>query len=78
MVLNAEMKLRSSMFRKESRGNHYREDYPKRNDPEWLAWVLLKDVDGRMDVSKKQMPEEWAPDKSKSYDENYPLEFPTS
>ena len=66
------------MFRKESRGNHYREDYPKRNDPEWLAWVLLKEVGGKMEVSKKQMPEEWWPDLSKSYDEIYPLEFPES
>ncbi|MFC1890764.1 FAD-dependent oxidoreductase [Thermodesulfobacteriota bacterium] len=78
MVLNAEMKLRSSMFRKESRGNHYREDYPKRNDPEWLAWILLKDEGGKMTLSKKMMPEEWWPDSSKSYEERYPLEFPTS
>lgn len=78
MVLNAEMKLRSSMFRKESRGNHYREDYPKRNDPEWLAWVMLKEEGGKMKVYKKPMPEEWWPDMTKSYDERYPLTFPES
>jgi succinate dehydrogenase/fumarate reductase flavoprotein subunit len=76
MVLNAEMKLRASMFRKESRGNHYREDYPRRDDPDWLAWVLLKDKDGKMEVYKKQMPEEWWPDLNKPYDERYPLVFP--
>ena len=76
MVLNAEMKLKSSLFRKESRGNHYREDYPERNDPEWLAWVLLKEEEGKMAVSKKQMPQEWWPDLNKSNDERYPLKFP--
>jgi succinate dehydrogenase/fumarate reductase flavoprotein subunit len=53
MILNAEMKLRSSLFRTESRGNHYREDYPDRNDDEWLAWVVLqKDSDGNMQLEK--------------------------
>ncbi len=33
MVLNAEMILRASLFRTESRGLHYREDYPRRRDP---------------------------------------------
>ena len=41
MVLSAEMKLRASLFRKESRGTHYREDYPVRDDKEWLAWVKM-------------------------------------
>lgn len=78
MILNAEMKLRASMYRKESRGNHYREDYPKRNDPEWLAWILIKDEGGKMTLSKKPMPEEWWPDLNKPHDEIYPLKFPTS
>jgi succinate dehydrogenase/fumarate reductase flavoprotein subunit len=76
MVLNAEMKVRASMFRKESRGNHYREDYPRRDDPAWLAWVMLKEQGGKMQVYKKQMPEEWWPDLNRPYDERYPLEFP--
>ncbi len=76
MVLNAEMKLRSSMFRKESRGNHYREDFPQRNDPDWFAWVMLKQENGKMQVYKKPMPEEWWPDMTKSYNERYPLKFP--
>jgi succinate dehydrogenase/fumarate reductase flavoprotein subunit len=41
MVLSAEMRLRSALYRTESRGNHFREDYPHRNDPEWLAWVQI-------------------------------------
>ena len=34
MLLNAEMKLRASLSRTESRGTHYREDYPARDDDE--------------------------------------------
>ena len=53
MILNAEMKLKSSLFRTESRGNHYREDYPDRNDDDWLAWVVLqKGDDEAMKVEK--------------------------
>jgi len=53
MVLNAEMRLRASIFRTESRGTHYREDYPRRDDPAWLAWVLLKEEQGKMKVLKE-------------------------
>jgi succinate dehydrogenase/fumarate reductase flavoprotein subunit len=42
MLLNAEMRLRASLFRTETRGCHYREDYPLRNDDEWLAWVIIR------------------------------------
>jgi succinate dehydrogenase/fumarate reductase flavoprotein subunit len=76
MVINAEMKLRASIFRKESRGNHFREDYPHRDDSEWLAWVTLKEENGTMKTSKKPIPEEWHPDKSKTYRERYPVRFP--
>ncbi|RME75972.1 MAG: FAD-dependent oxidoreductase [Chloroflexi bacterium] len=77
MLLNAEMKLRASLFRTESRGTHYREDYPARNDDEWLAWVLLqKGPDGHMTVTKKFIPEAWKPDMSIPYEERYPNRFP--
>jgi len=71
MVLNAEIKLRSSLFRTESRGCHYREDYPRRDDPTWLAWVKLKEENDRMMLWKEPIPEKWWPDLSKSYEERY-------
>lgn len=53
MILNAEMKLRSSLYRTESRGNHYREDYPDSSDSDWLAWVTIKQGDdGSMELDK--------------------------
>lgn len=72
MVINAEMKMRASLFRTESRGTHYREDYPKRIDPDWLAWVMIKEVNGKMTVYKKQIPKEWWPDLTIPYEKRYP------
>lgn len=72
MIINAEMKLRASLFRTESRGTHYREDYPRRVDPDWLAWVMIKEVNGQMILSKKQIPQEWWPDLTIPYEKRYP------
>jgi succinate dehydrogenase/fumarate reductase flavoprotein subunit len=76
MVLNAEMRLRASLFRTESRGMHYREDYPRRVDPDWLAWVLLKEKNGEMTAYKKPIVKAWWPDLSQPYEERYPVRFP--
>ena len=76
MVLNAEMMLRASLFRTESRAWHYREDYPRRDDPTWLAWVRLKEEQGQMKVWKEQIPKKWWPDLSKPYEERYHKKFP--
>ena len=77
MVLNAEMRLRASLFRTETRGCHYREDYPLRDDEEWLAWVILKKgAGGAMEVSKRPVPAEWHPDPSLPYEERYPTRVP--
>lgn len=76
MVLNAEMRLRASMFRKESRGTHYREDYPTRDDENFLAWVTLKAGQEGMEVEKIPVPEAWRPDPSLSYEEKYTTKLP--
>jgi len=53
MLLNAEMKLKASLFRTESRGNHYREEYPDMDDQNWLVWVVIqKGNDGNMELGK--------------------------
>ena len=75
MVTNAEMKLRASLFRTESRGTHYREDHPARDDA-WLAWVRLKDEDGVMTPHAEPVPKEQRPDAARPYEERYPMRLP--
>jgi len=62
MVLVAEMSLRSSLERKESRSDHYRADCPKANNREWLKWIhLQKGPGGQMHLSKEPIPVEAYP-----------------
>lgn len=76
IILHMEMKLKVSMFRKESRWYHYREDYPLRDDENWLCWIKVQEVDGEMTMIKVPVPEKWRPDPSKPYAERYPVAFP--
>ena len=76
MLLNAEMKLRSGLYREESRGTHFREDFPARNDKDWHCWVTVQKDSENMALGKYMLPEAWKPDSGKSYRENYPREFP--
>lgn len=76
MILSAEMRLRSGLFRTESRGNHYREDFPNRDDENWFCWTKIKNADGEMVLEKVPLPAEYRPDSSLSYREKYPFPFP--
>ena len=76
MVLNGEMRLRASLSREESRGCHYREDFPRRDDAAWLAWVLVREEDGRMVLAREPVPDEWRPDPAMPCEERYPLRYP--
>ncbi|WP_372840456.1 FAD-binding protein [Phaeovulum sp.] len=54
MILSAEMKLRASLMRTESRCSHYRLDYPEIDDVNWLAWINIhKGADGTMQLVKQ-------------------------
>lgn len=54
MIINAEMKLRASLMRTESRCSHYRLDYPEMDDQNWRAWINIhKGADGSMKFEKQ-------------------------
>ena len=61
MVLGSELALRSCLFRKETRGGHYREDFPETDNPGWLAWTKIKQENGKMKLWKQPVPNEWLP-----------------
>ncbi|MBI4528343.1 MAG: FAD-binding protein [Deltaproteobacteria bacterium] len=52
MLDAAEMIARSALFRAESRGCHYREDFPEMDNENWLCHTLLKEEAGGMTLSK--------------------------
>lgn len=54
MILSAEMKLKASIMRKESRCSHYRLDYPEFDDENWRAWInIFKGDDNTMQFEKQ-------------------------
>jgi succinate dehydrogenase / fumarate reductase flavoprotein subunit len=42
MLFSAEMVCRAALQRTESRGAHYRSDYPAENDKDWLKNIVIR------------------------------------
>jgi succinate dehydrogenase/fumarate reductase flavoprotein subunit len=54
MIISAEMKLRASLMRKESRCSHYRLDFPEVDEKNWRAWInIFKSTNGAMKLEKQ-------------------------
>jgi succinate dehydrogenase / fumarate reductase flavoprotein subunit len=53
MALTSEIYIKASLMRTESRSFHYREEYPERNDAEWLKWICVKKEAGKMAFNLK-------------------------
>lgn len=75
--LSAEMKLKANLFRTESRGMHYRSDYPYHDDENWLCHVgVYKDENGEVSCKKIEIPDAWKGDRSEAHEKRYVLLFP--
>lgn len=76
MIDLAEVTARSAMNRTESRGGHSREDYPKRNDKEWLVHSLayhsgdLTKPAYKLDTDKKVDLSLWEEEKAQGIEES--------
>jgi len=56
MTLVAEAMLRASLTRTESRASHYREDYPNRDDKNWLKWIIVSYDDEKLSLHAEPLP----------------------
>lgn len=56
-----EVLARSAAHRTESRGGHYRTDYPTRDDTNWLKWVIVKRAKDGIRVWDEPVPFERYP-----------------
>jgi len=51
MLMVAEMVTRAALLRTESRGAHYRSDYPEENNREWLKNIVILNKKGQMSLT---------------------------
>ncbi len=56
MVSCAELTFKAALMRSESRGFHFREDYPVRDDKNWLKWIILQQEGGKTRLSTQPVP----------------------
>jgi succinate dehydrogenase / fumarate reductase flavoprotein subunit len=47
MALSAGWTLSAALMRQETRGTQHREDYPDRDDKNWLKWIVIKEEEGK-------------------------------
>ena len=59
MIITAEMKLKASIMRTESRCSHYRLDYPETDTKNWEAWINIHKGDKGEMILEKQPFDLW-------------------
>lgn len=76
-VLSAEIKLRESLERKESRGFCQRSDYPYRDDKNFLCYITArKGANGAMLIERVPIKDNWKGDTSLPHQERYNVLYP--
>ncbi len=72
-VTACQIKLRLGLERQESRGMHYRMDYPYRNDDRFLGYVTCtKTEEDPFAMGFAEIPEAFQGDRTKTYVDRYP------
>jgi succinate dehydrogenase/fumarate reductase flavoprotein subunit len=60
----AEIIANAGLKRTESRGSHYREDFPERNDENWQQTITVKKIDGKMRLDTVKVDDRWKKDEA--------------
>jgi succinate dehydrogenase/fumarate reductase flavoprotein subunit len=56
MTQCADIYYNAALTRTESRGWHYREDFPNRDDKNWRKWIVIKQKGDKMEISTEKIP----------------------
>jgi succinate dehydrogenase/fumarate reductase flavoprotein subunit len=56
MAQCADIYYNACLTRTESRGWHYREDFPSRDDANWRKWIVIKQKDMKMMITTEKIP----------------------
>ncbi len=56
LLLNAEMSIKATLMREESRGGHIRPDFPQQDDKNWSCLIVCKQEGDKMVLSKQNLP----------------------
>jgi len=75
-LLCSELVFRAALERKESRHYHYREDYPYRDDMEWLKLIVFKKENGNIVISYESLPmDRWLVKPEKFVKTSHPVQM---
>ncbi len=64
LLLVGEIVANAGLKRTESRGSHYREDYPERDDSNWQRAMTVRKVDGGMQFDTLNVDDQWKRDEA--------------
>jgi fumarate reductase (CoM/CoB) subunit A len=64
LLIVGEVIANAGMKRTESRGSHYREDFPERDDSNWQQAITVRRVDGMMRLDTVKIDDRWKRDEA--------------